>query len=75
MERVREPQTKGPIEAPCHVGLCGLVSGQAQRKDIHHFLLRMDLYAILHLPRDASVQDVKTSFRKLALVHHPDRYS
>lgn len=31
-----------------------------------------DYYAILGVPRDASEQDIKTSFRKLARKHHPD---
>lgn len=33
----------------------------------------MDLYKILEVPKNASVRDIKTSYRKLAKVYHPDR--
>ncbi len=32
-----------------------------------------DYYEILDVPRDASQQDIKAAFRKLAAKHHPDR--
>lgn len=31
------------------------------------------LYSILHIPKDASPQDIKAAYRKLALKFHPDR--
>ena len=33
----------------------------------------MDYYKILGVPRDASAQDIKTAYRKMAAKHHPDR--
>lgn len=32
----------------------------------------MDPYLILELPRDAVLSELKTSYRKLAKIHHPD---
>ncbi len=34
---------------------------------------KRDYYEILGLPRDASDEDIKKSYRKLAMKHHPDR--
>lgn len=34
-----------------------------------------DLYSELGVQKTASVEDIKTAFRKLALAHHPDRHS
>jgi molecular chaperone DnaJ len=34
---------------------------------------KRDYYEILELPRDASAEDVKKAFRRLALQYHPDR--
>ena len=32
-----------------------------------------DLYSVLGVPRDASSDDVKRAFRRLAMDYHPDR--
>jgi curved DNA-binding protein CbpA len=33
----------------------------------------MSFYQLLQLPFDASLDDIKQSFQKLALIHHPDK--
>ncbi|KAG9003452.1 hypothetical protein FRB93_011076 [Tulasnella sp. JGI-2019a] len=35
---------------------------------------QIDLYATLNVPRTATVADIKQSYRKLALIHHPDKH-
>jgi curved DNA-binding protein len=35
--------------------------------------MRMDYYSILGVPRDASEDEIKAAYRKLAMKHHPDR--
>jgi DnaJ homolog subfamily C member 7 len=34
---------------------------------------RKDYYKILDVPRDASETDIKKAYRRLAIVHHPDK--
>jgi DnaJ homolog subfamily C member 7 len=34
---------------------------------------RKDYYKILDVPRDASEADIKRAYRRLAIVHHPDK--
>ncbi|KAI3657066.1 hypothetical protein MP638_000004 [Amoeboaphelidium occidentale] len=34
-----------------------------------------DFYAILNVPKNASVDDIKASFKRLSLIFHPDRQS
>tara|TARA_Y100001980_G_C14542310_1_gene320639 strand:+ start:479 stop:1666 length:1188 start_codon:yes stop_codon:yes gene_type:complete len=35
--------------------------------------MEKDLYSILELPKDASDNDIKKQYKKLAMTHHPDR--
>lgn len=35
-------------------------------------MYRKDLYKLLNVPKTASTEEIKTSYRKLALKHHPD---
>lgn len=37
------------------------------------FAEKPDYYQVLQIPRDASLRDIKKAFRKLSLIHHPDR--
>ena len=36
-------------------------------------MAKQDFYALLECPREASADDLKRSYRKLAMKHHPDR--
>jgi DnaJ family protein C protein 9 len=35
----------------------------------------VDLYAVLSLQNDASLESIKKAYRKLALLHHPDKHT
>ncbi|CAJ1424788.1 unnamed protein product, partial [Effrenium voratum] len=41
--------------------------------DFFRFTRRRTLYAVLNLPPDATAEQVKQAYRKLALQHHPDK--
>ena len=49
------------------------------QKDIRHAELelkkskRKDYYKILGIDKDATDQEIKKAYRKLAIVHHPDK--
>ena len=36
-------------------------------------MARQDYYSVLGVARDADADDIKKSYRKLAMKHHPDR--
>ena len=36
-------------------------------------MVRLDLYAILEVPKNASSKDITSAYRRLALKYHPDR--
>lgn len=36
-------------------------------------MTRLDLYAILEIPKNASSKDITSAYRRLALKYHPDR--
>jgi DnaJ family protein C protein 9 len=35
----------------------------------------VDLYAVLSLGRDAKAEDIRKAYRRLALIHHPDKHA
>ncbi len=36
-------------------------------------VIKVDFYEVLQVSRDASDQELKANYRKLAMLHHPDR--
>ncbi|KAI9910203.1 hypothetical protein PsorP6_011139 [Peronosclerospora sorghi] len=58
-------------------GLTGCLDGEYlwQPDRIQTMWERRDFYGVLGLPRDASVQQIKRQYRKLALKLHPDKMS
>ena len=39
--------------------------------DVTHVL--MDLYSVLQVPPSATADDIKKAYRKLSMIHHPDK--
>lgn len=35
----------------------------------------VDLYEVLSIPRDAKLEEIKKAYRRLALLHHPDKHA
>lgn len=50
------------------VSIMGLIS------DLQEVFGTNDLYQVLGLKKDASSTDIKKGYRKLSLIHHPDRH-
>ena len=36
-------------------------------------MAKQDYYSLLEVPKEASADDLKRAYRKLAMKHHPDR--
>ena len=49
--------------------------GQYGRGPSTNGQLHTELYARLHVARDASADEVKAAYRKIAAVYHPDKFN
>jgi DnaJ-class molecular chaperone len=58
---LRQPQGGGKLSPVCDHRGAAYIRGMAQ-----------DPYSVLGVPKDASADDIKAAFRKLAKKHHPD---
>ncbi|MBN1540116.1 MAG: DnaJ domain-containing protein [Candidatus Thermoplasmatota archaeon] len=38
------------------------------------FIDGMNMYEVLHVPREASSMEIRKAYRKMALLHHPDKF-
>ena len=40
---------------------------------VFHFVCSKDFYDLLGIKKDASIREIRKAFKKLALIHHPDK--
>lgn len=72
------PQDRGqrsPLAGVAHrFGLLTDIAGKIRQAKLEaKKAKRKDYYKILEIAKDANQPDIKKAYRKLALVHHPDR--